>query len=852
MKYINKRLWFAGMWTIFLLLWWRVFSPPQQQEAKIPNDWFYAQRAYPQGEINHQAYREGQRQVLALREAAAIRESASWQPAGPRNVGGRISDLELSPTSFDTIYAGTASGGIFRSVDAGNSWEPVFDGALSLSIGDLALDPANPRIIYAGTGEVNAGGGSQTYDGTGLYRSSDAGESWAHLGLEDTRYISRVVIDPKDLQRIFVGAMGKLFAGSAERGLYRSTDGGQSWEQKLFISDSTGCIDVAIHPHHPDTLYAAMWERIRMPHRRSYGGLTSGLYRSHDGGENWIELTNGIPNHSPNIGRIGIAIAASNPAVLYAIYADATGFFAGVYKSIDHGDSWTRTNDGALGSVYSSFGWWFGNIRIDPTNPDVAYVLGLSIYKTTNGGQSWFYSSSGIHVDQHGLYIHPQNPAYLVAGNDGGIYISQNGGSSYSKSYHLPITQFYTGEIDYQQPQRLYGGTQDNGTIRTLSGGLDDWQQIYGGDGFYVRVDPEDHSYMYAESQYGGLGRSTNGGSSFTSALSGISGADRKNWNSPLELDPNTPQVLYFGTHRLYQSTNRAQSWTAISGDLTAGPSPGNLVFGTLTTIAVAPADGSVIYTGSDDGTVSVTLNGSDWSNISAGLPQRWITRVTVDPQDAHSAYVTLSGYRWDEYLPHIFRTTDAGSSWEDISGNLPEIPLNDVIVDPADDSTLFVAGDGGVFVTRNLGAQWDYLGSDLPLVPVTDLTLHHPTRTLLAATYGRSMFKYDLNQLTSLPAQRDAELPGDFHLAQNYPNPFNQSTVISYQLSVAGEVNLSVFNLLGERVATLVSESQNAGNHRVSWDGRDERGNVLASGTYIFRLKFGQRSVAKRMVLIR
>ncbi|MCB0307549.1 MAG: glycosyl hydrolase, partial [Calditrichaeota bacterium] len=212
----------------------------------------------------------------------------------------------------------------------------------------LALDPANPRIIYAGTGEVNAGGGSQTYDGTGLYRSSDAGESWAHLGLEDTRYISRVVIDPKDLQRIFVGAMGKLFAGSAERGLYRSTDGGQSWEQKLFISDSTGCIDVAIHPHHPDTLYAAMWERIRMPHRRSYGGLTSGLYRSHDGGENWIELTNGIPNHSPNIGRIGIAIAASNPAVLYAIYADATGFFAGVYKSIDHGDSWTRTNDGAL------------------------------------------------------------------------------------------------------------------------------------------------------------------------------------------------------------------------------------------------------------------------------------------------------------------------------------------------------------------------------------------------------------------------------------------------------------------------------------------------------------------------
>lgn len=851
MHYINNRLWFVGMVTIFLLLLWRAFSPPQQQEAKIPNEWFFSQRAYPQGEINQQAYREGQRQVLALREATAPRERAAWQPAGPRNVGGRISDVELSPTSFDTIYAGTASGGIFRSIDAGGSWEPVFDGALSLSIGDLALDPADPRIIYAGTGEVNAGGGSQTYDGAGLYRSGDAGESWEHLGLEDARYISRVVVDPHNSQRIFVGAMGKLFAGSAERGLYRSTDGGQSWEQQLFISDSTGCIDVAIHPDHPDTLYAAMWERVRMPHRRSYGGLTSGLYRSFDGGESWVELTNGIPNNSTNVGRIGIAIAASNPAILYAIYADTPGFFAGVYKSSDHGDSWTRTNDGALGGVYSSFGWWFGNIRIDPTNPNVAYVLGLSIYKTANGGQSWFYSSSGIHVDQHGLFIHPQNPDYLVAGNDGGIYVSQNGGSSYLKSYNLPITQFYTGEIDYQQPQRLYGGTQDNGTIRTLSGGLDDWQQIYGGDGFYVRVDPQDHSYLYAESQYGGLGRSTNGGSSFTSALNGISSADRKNWNAPLELDPHTPQTLYFGTHRVYQSTNRAQSWTAISGDLTNGPAPGNLVFGTLTTIAVAPSDGNVIYAGSDDGTVSVTLNGSDWNTVSAGLPQRWITRVAVDPQDAHTAYMTLSGYRWDEYLPHIFRTTDAGSSWEDISGNLPEIPLNDVIVDPGSDSTLFVAGDGGVFFTRDLGGQWHYLGSELPLVPVTDLTLHHPTRTLVAATFGRSMFKYDLNQLTALSV-REGELPEDFQLAQNYPNPFNQSTVISYQLSVAGEVELSVFNLLGERVATLVSEPQSAGNYRVSWDGRGERGGAVASGTYIYRLKFEQRSVAKRMVLIR
>jgi photosystem II stability/assembly factor-like uncharacterized protein len=845
--------------TAFVGIW--IFSKWQNQlinEEKIPNDWFFAQRAFPQGEINREVYKEAQRQAQAMKAQAAAARSGNWVSAGPTNIGGRVSDVELIPTSFDTIYAGAASGGVFKSVDGGQTWTPIFDDALSLSIGDIALDPSNSNIIYVGTGEVNAGGGSQTYDGFGLYRSTDGGQTWEHLGLEDTRYIGRVVIDPLNTRRIFVAAMGKLFGVNSERGLYRSTDGGLSWEQSLFISDSTGCIDVVIHPANPDTVYATMWERIRRPDRRSYGGVTCGLYRSYDGGDTWQELTGGLPNNSPNVGRIGISLCASQPGILYAIYADNIGYFDGVYKTTDGGNSWIRTNDGALGSIYASYGWWFGNIRVDPVNPNIVYAMGLDVYKTNNGGQSWFYSSGSMHVDQHGLYIHPQNPNYVVAGNDGGIYVSQNGGSGYTKSPNLPITQFYTGEVDYQFPERLYGGTQDNGTNRTLTGNPNQWYNIYSGDGFYVLVDPSDNNYVYAESQYGYLVRSTNGGTVFQYALSGVAGS-RKNWSSPLAMDPSNPQVLYFGTERVNKTVNRAVSWTPVSPDLSKGPPSGNLIFGTITTIAVAPSDPNTIYAGTDDGNVWVTRNGgSNWVSISATLPGRWITRLAVDPFEARTAYVTLSGYRWDEYLPHILRTTDAGTTWEDISANLPEAPLNDVIVDPQDTATQYVASDVGVFYSQNLGISWQYIGAGLPNVPVTDLVLHNPTRMLVAATYGRSMFTYDLGQLTSLTDNNPTQ-PAGFELMQNYPNPFNAGTEIRFRLSASVQATLEIFDITGRKIKTLVDGIRPAGMHTVYWNGTNAKGAPAASGTYVYRLrvaaspeKANHQVFTKRMVVVK
>ncbi|MFC1477605.1 FlgD immunoglobulin-like domain containing protein [candidate division KSB1 bacterium] len=822
--------------------------------VQYPGDWFYNQRAFPSGEIDFDIYMDAKIQAKTLKKRSAANTGA-WIFAGPTNIGGRLSDVELSPTSFDTIYIGAASGGVFKSVDRGETWTPVFDDALSLSIGDIALDPSDPNVVYVGTGEVNCGGGSTTYGGMGVYKSTDGGGTWSHLGLEDTRYIARIVVNPDDPQTIFVAAMGKLYAENPERGLYRTTNGGTTWEKVLYISEGTGCVDLVINPDSTSVLYAAMWERIRHPGSREYGGDECGLYRSTDGGDSWHELTNGLPNGTSDLGRIGISLCASDPSILYAVYADKIGYFDGVYKTTDGGDSWIQTNDNSLSSVFSSYGWWFGNIRVDPVNPDNVFVLGLTMYRTTDGGQNWAYVSSGVHVDHHGMYIHPQDPDFIVLGNDGGLYISSDGGANntWTKKYNMPVTQFYTCEVDYQNPERLYGGTQDNGTRGTKTGSLDDWEYVYGGDGFYVLVDPTDNRYVYAESQYGNLRRSTDGGSSFSSGTNGISSSDRSNWNSPLAMDPSNPAKLYFGTQRLYRSTNRAVSWTAISGDLTDGPHSGNVTFGTITTIAVAPSDDSVIYVGTDDGVVSVTLNGgSSWSGISGSLPVRWITRVAVDPYDSRTAYVTISGFKEDDYLPHIFRTTDAGGSWQDISGSLPEVPLNDVIVDPGIDSTLYIAGDVGVFKTSDLGATWEILGEDLPDVPVTDLVLHDPTRTLIAATFGRSMYKIVLEPATSVPVVEPGQNPGSFRLHQNFPNPFNPVTTISFEILRSSRVSLQIFDALGRVITTLTDRQLSPGEHTVQWDGTNNSGMPVSGGVYFCRMTAGDFTQTKKMVLIK
>lgn len=776
------------------------------------------------------------------------KDTSQWEFAGPLNIGGRLTDVEMHPSDMETIYAAAASGGIFKSENNGESWIPIFDEALSLSVGDVAIAPSNPLVIYVGTGEANCGGGSQTYDGIGIYKSSDGGNSWIHCGLESSRNIGRMVIHPEHADIVYVAAMGNLFSNNSERGIYKTMDGGLTWQNVLFVSDSTGGIDLAIHPENPDTVYAAMWERIRRPNRRSYGGITCGIYRTYDGGLNWTELTNGLPSPGNNIGRIGIDISQSSPANLYAIYADKTGYFEGVYKTSNGGDSWTQTNDGSLSDCFASFGWWFGRISVDPVDPNIAFVIGFDLYKTSNGGNSWSnVSSPEVHVDHHGLYIHPLNHNYIVNGNDGGLYTSTNGGNSWTWVNNLPITQFYTCEVDRQHPERLYGGTQDNGTNRTLTGNTSDWQSIYWGDGFYVLVDPVNNNYVYAEYQYGNFAKSTNGGNSINTAMNGISSSDRKNWCTPVVFDPTNPEILYYGANRLYKSTNRASNWEAVSTDLTNGPGL-NLVFGTISTISVSPVNPEIIYVGTDDGNVWVSaMNGMGWEYLSLNLPDRWVTRVAADPVDENTAYVTFSGYRWDEYLPHIFRTIDKGQNWEDISGNLPEVPVNDVIVDPEDNNRLYIATDAGVFKTNDLGINWEMQGSNLPNVPINDLTLHSESRTLIAATFGRSIYTYDLNQDTLTTSIEERPVLFNTLNFDVFPNPFTDQFSIKVQSTIQNQGKIEICDLSGKTILTIYRGIFVKGENHFNF-GSAELQN-LSPGIFIVKLHCGEDIFSQKIL---
>ena len=833
-----------------------------EEDKTTPNDWYWRQRAYPSAEISLDGYRLALQQAdaklaeareLRARMQAAGRKNAlltnPWEQRGPTNIGARVTDLAVHPTNPDIAYAAMASGGVFKTTDGGDHWLPLFDDEQVLSVGAVALDPQEPNTVYVGTGEANAG--SYSFFGVGLYRSLDAGATWEHIGLDESRYIARIVVHPTNSDRIFVATTGQLFGSNPERGVYRSLNGGDTWERSLAVTDSTAAIDLVINPSDPDILFAAMWERVRGLNYRRSGGPSSGVYRTTDGGDNWSELTNGLPGGS-NVGRIGLTLCASQPSILYAIYADATGWFEGVYKTTNGGNSWTATNDGALSSLFSSYGWWFGNIRVDPSNPNNVFALGLPIYRTTNGGSSWYEVGQNMHVDHHAMAFAPSQPTRVYEGNDAGVYLSTNSGAGWTKLYDQPTNQFYAIAIDNLDPDRLYGGTQDNGTQCSFGLGTDNWDHVLWGDGFYCIVDPTDSDIVFAESQWGNLAKSTNGGGSFSSSTDGIDSGDRTNWSTPVVMDPTNPQVMYYGSYRVYKSTNQGDWWTAISDDLTGGDHGAN--YGTVTTIAVAPSDPNTIYAGTDDGRVWKRNAFGNWVLISGALPDRWVTRVAVDPLDAQIAYATFSGLRWDEPLGHVYRTDDGGFSWDDISNDLPEAPVNVILVDPEQPSTLFVGTDVGCYISTNTGASWQVLGEGLPRAPLLDLKFHLATRTLVAGTHGRSMFSMVVPVITAVD---DGESAGETPLAavvglSNYPNPFNPQTIVEYSLTRPARVRLTVFNAAGQQIARLVDEEQSAGRHAVRFDGRDQHGAALPSGVYFARIEAGDAVFSQKMSLVR
>ena len=801
------------------------WSPTELEE--FPEDYLFMQRAYPTGQIKTEAYKE----AIQWKKQQQTRSGGSWEFVGPENIGGRVTDIEIPIDQTQTYDVGAASGGIFKTTDGGTSWTPIFDGQDVLAIGDIAISKNNTSLVWAGTGEPNAGGGSLAYDGDGIYKSTNGGSSWENKGLADVGSISKIVIDPNDDDILFAGAMGPLFRNDTNRGVYRSLDGGDTWEQQLFVSDSTGIIDMAIHPSNGNIVYAVAWERIRRPQYRQYGGETSGIYRSVDGGDNWTELTNGLPSMASEKGRISIDIAQSNPNVLYARYADANGSIQGVYRTSDGGDTWTAVNSGSLTNI--GFHWWFRGIVIDPTDENTIYNVDFEVQKSTDGGTTWSNVFVNAHVDQHTLAFNTNVPGEVLLGNDGGFFKSPDAGATWTKNEKLPITQFYRIFNEYEHYNRIYGGAQDNSTSRTLTGSANDWQIIYGGDGFQPLVDPNNPDIIYALSQYGNIGKSTNGGASFFNATTGISNGDRKNWDTPITFDPNDSNILYTGTQRVYKTTNGAGNWTPISPDLTNGPGGGNLNYGTITTIDVSAEDANLIYVGTDDGNVWRTDDGgANWINLSASLPNRWVTKVeaTYDSSFSDRVYVSFSGYRYGEDLGHLFYSEDRGATWQDISTNLPDIPVNDFENYSSIYGELFIATDVGVF-SSNTGGDWFPLDGGLPSVPVTDLYgQDFAPFYLYAGTYGRSIYRAIIQEI-------GVEDFTETNVSI-FPNPASADVTVQLEIPIEGK--LTVYNQLGSEV---FSEAFSENSKTISVSN-------LPAGLYFVTLSSNNRKATKKLIV--
>ena len=712
-------------------------------------------------------------------------KNLQFRSIGPANMGGRIDDIAVVENNPSTFYVGAATGGIWKTTNNGTTFEPIFDGQGSMSIGDIAIAPSDPSIVWVGTGEPNNRQSSSW--GDGIYRSLDAGKTWQNMGLRETKHIGRVVIDARDPNIVYVAGVGHLWGPNKERGVFKTTDGGKTWNNVLFVNEDTGVIDLAMDPESPLTLYAAAYQRRRTPWGFNGGGPSSALYKTIDGGATWTKLTKGLPEGIT--GRIGIDIYRRNPNILYALVENAKG---GTFRSDDRGETWRKLSDMDSRPMY------YSQIRIDPNNDQRLWQLAAPMYFSDDGGKTWTTNfGQRIHGDFHAMWIDPANSNHVLTGSDGGLHASYDRGRTWDFINTIPLGQFYEVSVDNQKPFWVYGGLQDNGSWSGPSGTLnqegitnDDWFRTGGGDGFYSVVDPTDPSIVYVESQNGSVSRlelKTGERKSIKPEARPGEKRYRFDWNSPIVISPHNNRTIYFAGNRVFRSTDRGSTWTR-SDDLTKDqdreklPIMGALpdkttlsrhdgveTFGQIVTLAESPIKEGLLYAGTDDGNLQISRDsGRTWKNITdrvSGVPKNtYVSRVVPSRYAESTAYLTLDGHRADDYSTYVFITTDYGESWKPIKSNLPAGVTARVIREhPLNQNLLFLGTEFGAYVSFDRGGRWTRLKGNLPLVRVDDMQIHPRDNALVLATHGRSVWLLD--DLSPLERASENILTSDLHL---------------------------------------------------------------------------------------
>ncbi|TYB71789.1 glycosyl hydrolase [Bizionia saleffrena] len=775
-------------------------------------------------------------------------KNLAFETIGPKVMSGRVVDVEVNPENNSEFYVGYASGGVWYTANNGSSFKPVLDSAPTQNVGDIAVD-WKTKTIWVGTGENNSSRSS--YAGIGILKSTNQGVTWENMGLKESHHIGRIIIDSNHPETVIVGVTGHLYSNNKERGIYKTTDGGTTWEQKLFINDSTGIIDIDSPLNNTKILYASSWTRDRKAWNFSGSGTGSAIYKSNDSGENWSKVTvanSGFPVDD-GVGRIGLAVF--NEDIVYALLdnqnrrppgdadinnnsfntmgpkampgedflklsdkkinaflktngfrekyraenvkqiirsglakpSELTNFLkttnamlfetpvigAEVYKSIDGGKSWAKTHNNYIDDLYYSYGYYFGEIRVDLQDENGIYVLGVPILKSKDGGKTFKnISQENVHADHQALWVSPNKQGHLIDGNDGGLNMSYDDGATWEKLNVNAVGQFYAINVDNQTPYNVYGGLQDNGVWFGPHNAKHDrswnqsghypWEGIMGGDGMKIEIDNRNPDIIYTGYQFGNYYRIDREKESQTYIQpKPEEGGEpyRFNWQTPILLSQHNQDILYFGGNKVMRSLNQGTDWDVISPDLTQGGKTGNVAYGTLTTMSESPFQFGLIYTGSDDGLLHVTKNGgATWKLINNTLPKDlWVSRVVASKYKKERVYATLNGYRFDDFKSYVYVSDNYGETWSAINSNLPVSAVNVIVEDENSASIIYLGTDNGAYVSFNTGESWEAFVENLPAVAVHDMVIHKESNDLLLATHGRSIYKTNVSQLQKMTA---------------------------------------------------------------------------------------------------
>ncbi len=805
----------------------------------------------------------------------------TFRSLGPYRAGSWVTSVAVPEKPLKehlyTFYIGTRNGGVWKTVNNGTTFEPVFDGQSRLSIGDVAVAPSNSQVIWVGTGESYCTRSS--HSGDGVYKSVDGGKTWIPMGLPDSHHIARIIVHPRNPEVVYVAAMGHLFTPNAERGVFKTIDGGRTWKKVLYINDKIGVIDLVQDRRRPEILYAAAYDKVRLPWHYEAGGPESAVYKTENAGKSWRRLSGGLP--TGRVGRIGLDLYQKNPDILYAIVENANPRPATqqeqeqdkrrgleprprtvgneVYRTDDGGRAWRKVNPGSEAALDKA-PYSFNQLRLDQNDPGTVYITGQSLASTNDAGKTWkglAWPSDGVFQKAFGdwrtLWVDPQNSDRLIFGSDGGIYISYDRGLTCHHCDNLPLGEFYALGLDMEDPYNIYGGLQDHDSWKAPSLGwagaisLSEWVTVGSGDGMYNQVDPIDGRWVYNNREFGAMWRlDQKTGLQTEIRPRRTPGQEplRFNWTPPILLSPHDPAVVYVGAQVLFRSSDRGDHWTELSPDLTTNDKSkqagaGNITYCTITTLAESALQPGVIWVGTDDGKVQLTTDGgATWKdrtpNISAaGGPENfWVSRVFASPHEAGTAFAAKTGLRFDDFRALLFKTTDYGETWTSLSGGLPEKCVNVVVQDRRNPGLLFVGTEQGVYVSLDGGKKWVPFKNNMPWVKVTDLAIHPRQNDLVVATFGRGLYITDIAPLQEM---NEAMLQQDVFIFEIKPavqriygGLGNYQLLGDDHLITPNEPNAVVVNYyLKEKAKSKVkiTVSDAAGQTLAELDGRGEGG---------------------------